>query len=226
MKEGNVKTSKRYLTLVAVIVLLLFAVSAFFYPQLPDKLASHWNAAGQADGYSSKFWGLFMLPIIAIFLSLLLVFIPRLDPLKANVEKFKGYYYGFVIVFLLFFFYLHLLTIFFNLGYTFNMTTFLIPAFATLFYFMGFMVSKAKRNYFIGIRTPWTLASDSVWDKTHKLGGKLFKIAAIITLLGVLLGQYAIWFMLVPISLVAIITVVYSYLVFRKEAKTNAPVQP
>jgi uncharacterized membrane protein len=207
VKEGNVKTS-RYLIIIAVIVLLLFAVSAFFYPQLPDKLASHWNAAGQADGYSSKFWGLFLLPFIAIFLSLLLVFIHGLDPLKANVEKFKGYYYGFIIVFLLFFFYLHLLTIFFNLGYPFNMTSMLIPAFAMLFYYMGVMVSKAKRNYFIGIRTPWTLSSDTIWDKTHKLGGKLFRIAAIITLLGVLLGQYAIWFMLVPISLVAIITVV------------------
>jgi uncharacterized membrane protein len=226
VKEGNVKTSKRYITLVAVIVLLLFAVSAFFYPQLPDKLASHWNAAGQADGYSSKFWGLFMLPIIAAVLTLFLLLIPRLDPLKANIEKFKGYYYGFIIVFLLFFFYLHLLTIVYNLGYAFNMTMFLMPAFSVLFYYMGVMVSKAKRNYFIGIRTPWTLNSDTIWDKTHKLGGKLFKIAAIITLLGVLLGQYAIWFMLVPVSLVAIITVVYSYLVFRKEAKTNAPVQP
>ncbi len=220
------KTSKRYITLVAVIVLLLFAVSAFFYPQLPDKLASHWNAAGQADGYSSKFWGLFLLPIIAIFLSLLLVFIPGLDPLKANVEKFKGYYYGFVIAFLLFFFYVHLLTVIFNLGYTFNMTTLLMPGFATLFYIIGMVVGKAKRNYFIGIKTPWTLSSDSVWDKTHKLGGKLFKIAAIITLLGVLLDKYAIWFLLVPVLLVGVITVVYSYLVFRKEAKTNAPVQP
>ena len=226
MKEGNVKTSKRYITLVAVIVLLLFAVSAFFYPQLPDKLASHWNATGQADGYSSKFWGLFMLPIIAAVLTLFLLLIPRLDPLKANVEKFKGYYYGFIILFLLFFLYLHLLTIVYNLGYAFNMTMFLMPAFSVLFYYLGVMVSKAKRNYFIGIRTPWTLSGDSVWDRTHKLGGKLFKIASIITLLGVLLWQYAIWFMLVPISLVAIITVVYSYLVFRKEAKTNAPVQP
>ncbi len=220
------KTSRYYIAAIAVIVLLLFAVSAFFYPQLPDKLASHWNAAGQADGYSSKFWGLFLLPIIAAVLTLFLLLIPRLDPLKANVEKFKGYYYGFIILFLLFFLYLHLLTIVYNLGYAFNMTMFLVPAFSVLFYYMGVMVSKAKRNYFIGIRTPWTLSSDSVWDKTHKLGGKLFKIAAIITLLGVLLGQYAIWFMLVPISLVAIITVVYSYLVFRKEAKTNAPVQP
>ena len=217
------KTSK-YLIIIAIIVVLLFAVSAFFYPQLPDKLASHWNAAGQADGYSSKFWGLFMLPVIALVLSIILLFIPRLDPLKANIEKFKGYYYGFVIVFLAFFFYLHVLTIIFNLGYTLNMTLFLIPAFSALFFFMGTMVGKAKRNYFIGIRTPWTLASDTVWDKTHQLGGKLFKIAAVISLIGMLFGQYAIWFMIAPVIIVSIYTVVYSYLEFRKEMKLKPSV--
>jgi uncharacterized membrane protein len=219
LKEVKVKIPKSYILAIAALVILLFAVSAVFYPQLPDKLASHWNAAGQADGYSSKFWGLFLLPIISVAVTLLLVLIPRLDPLKANVEKFKGYYYGFIIVFLLFFFYLHVLTIIFNLGYVLNMTFFLIPAFAAMFYFMGMMVSKAKRNYFIGIRTPWTLASDMVWDKTHALGGKLFKISAIISLIGLLFGQYAIWFMLVPVIIASIVTVVYSYLEFRKEAK-------
>jgi uncharacterized membrane protein len=208
LKEVKVKIPKSYILAIAALVILLFAVSAVFYPQLPDKLASHWNAAGQADGYSSKFWGLFLLPIISVAVTLLLVLIPRLDPLKANVEKFKGYYYGFIIVFLLFFFYLHVLTIIFNLGYVLNMTFFLIPAFAAMFYFMGMMVSKAKRNYFIGIRTPWTLASDMVWDKTHALGGKLFKISAIISLIGLLFGQYAIWFMLVPVIIASIVTVV------------------
>ena len=216
------KVSKSFIIAIAVLVILLFAVSAFFYPQLPDKLASHWNAAGQADGYSSKFWGLFLLPIISVAFTVLLVIIPRLDPLKANVEKFKGYYYGFIIVFLLFFLYLHVLTIVFNLGYTLNMTLFLIPAFAVMFYFMGMMISKAKRNYFIGIRTPWTLASDTVWDKTHALGGKLFKIAALISLIGMLFGDLAIWFMLAPVMLASIVTIVYSYVVFRKEAKPGA----
>jgi len=216
------KVSKSFVIAIVALVILLFAVSAFFYPQLPDKLASHWNAAGQADGYSSKFWGLFLLPIISIAFTLLLVLIPKIDPLKANIEQFKGYYYGFIVVFLVFFLYLHVLTIIFNLGYMLNMTLFLIPAFATLFYFIGVMISKAKRNYFIGIRTPWTLASDSVWDKTHALGGKLFKLAAIISLIGMLFGQYAIWFMLAPVMVAAIATAVYSYLVFRKEMNTKA----
>jgi uncharacterized membrane protein len=217
-----VKTSKSFTLLIVGLIILLFAVSAFFYPQLPDKLASHWNAAGQADGYSSRFWGLFLLPIISVAFTLLLVFIPRLDPMKANIEHFKGYYYWFIVIFLLFFLYLHVLIIVFNLGYTLNMTLFLIPAFSALFYFIGVMISKAKRNYFIGIRTPWTLASDNVWDKTHALGGKLFKIAALISLIGLLFGDLAIWFMLAPVMLCSVFIVVYSYLIFRKETKPKA----
>jgi uncharacterized membrane protein len=211
----------RYFIMAVALIILLFAVSAFFYPQLPERLASHWNAAGEADGYTSKFWGLFLLPVIALGLSFLLVLIPRLDPLKANVARFQSYYYGFIIVFLLFFFYLHLLTIVYNLGYPFNMTLFLIPAFAIMFYFMGMMVGKSKRNYFIGIRTPWTLASDTVWDKTHALGGKLFKLAAVFSLIGLFFGPYAIWFLLAPVLLATVIVVVYSYLAYRQDVKTD-----
>jgi uncharacterized membrane protein len=215
------KSSKSFLIIIALLIILLFALSAFFYPQLPDKLASHWNGAGQADGYSSKFWGLFLLPIISIVFTLLLVLIPRIDPLKANIEKFKGYYYSFIIVFLAFFLYLHILIIVYNLGYALNMTLFLLPAFSALFYFIGAMISKAKRNYFIGIRTPWTLASDTVWDKTHALGGKLFKLAAIISLGGLFFGEFAIWFMMGAVFIAAIVTTIYSYIVFREELKSK-----
>ena len=217
--------SSKYFIAIRILLVLLFAVSAVFYPQLPDRLASHWNAAGEADGYSSKFWGLFMLPLIATVLALLLILIPRLDPLKTNIEKFKGSYYQFIVAFLIFFLYIQALTIVFNLGYTFNMTLVLMPAFAILFYFVGTMVGKAKRNYFIGIRTPWTLASDTVWDKTHALGAKLFKIAAGISLIGILFGQYAVWFMLVSVLIAAITTIIYSYIIFQREGKPRAASQ-
>jgi uncharacterized membrane protein len=209
--------SKKFIAVIAAINILIIAVSAYFYTVLPDVIASHWDAAGQANGYSSKFWGLFLLPLISIAVTLLLLFIPRLDPLKANVEKFKGTYYGFIIAFLGFFSYLHVLTIIYNRGYKFDMTQFLIPGFALLFYFIGSMIGKAKRNYFIGIRTPWTLASDVVWNKTHELGGKLFRLAAILSLIGIFIPQYGIWFLMVPVFGVSIITVVYSYLIFRQQ---------
>ncbi len=201
------------------IILLSFAIGGYFYPQMPERMASHWNGQGQVDGYMSKFWGLFLMPFISIGLLSLLVLIPRVDPLKANIERFKKYYYGFTIVVVLFLFYLYLLTIFWNLGIRFNMIQLLAPAFGILLYFCGILIEKAKRNWFIGIRTPWTLSNENVWDKTHLIGGKLFKVAGVIALIGVFFQGYAIFFILIPVILVAFFTIIYSYFEYQREMR-------
>ena len=96
------------------------------------------------------------------------------------------------------------------------MTYLLVPALAALYYFIGVLVENAKRNWFVGIRTPWTLSSDRVWNRTHKLGGRLFKAAAIITLVGLLFEPYSFWFAIVPVLLVALYLVVFSYMEYKK----------
>ncbi len=202
------------------IILLSFAIGGYFYPQMPERMASHWNSQGQVDGYMSKFWGLFFMPLISIGLSLLLALIPRKDPLKVNIERFKKYYYGFMILVILFLFYLYLLTILWNLGIKFNMIQLLAPAFGILLYSCGILIEKAKRNWSIGIRTPWTLSNENVWDKTHLVGGKLFKVAGIIALIGVFFRGYAIFFILIPVILVAFFTVIYSYFEYQREMRT------
>jgi uncharacterized membrane protein len=76
------------------IILLSFAIGIYYYPQMPEKLASHWNAQGQVNGYMSKFWGLFLMPIISMGMLLLFILIPRIDPLKSNIQEFRKYYDG------------------------------------------------------------------------------------------------------------------------------------
>jgi len=80
-------------------------------------------------------------------------------------------------------------------------------------------MENAKRNWFIGIRTPWTLSSDGVWKKTNLIGGKLFKIAGIIAIIGSFFQDYIIFFIIVPIISIAIFTIVYSYIEYQKELK-------
>jgi len=199
------------------IVIILFVVGIYMYPQLPDTIASHWNAQGQVNGYMSKFWGLFLFPIISVGLVLLFVAIPRIDPLKANIEKFRTFYDRFVILFMVFFFYFYLLTILWNMGVQYNFNQVLAPAFGGLFYYIGVMMEHAKRNWFVGIRTPWTLSSENVWDKTHAIGAKLFKIVGVVALLGVLFPNYTIFFVLVPVLVVAGYLIVYSYVAYQRE---------
>lgn len=203
--------------IIIFIILLSFAIGIYLYPQMPEMMASHWNARGMVDGYMSKCSSLFFMPLISLFMFLLFILIPKIDPLKENIKKFRKYFDGFILIIILFFFYLYLLTIYWNLGYKFNMVVFLIPAFSVLFYYCGILIQNARRNWFIGIRTPWTLSSDSVWEKTHKLGGKLFKIAGLIALLGLFFQQCALFLVIVPAISNAIYLVLYSYFEYQKE---------
>ena len=184
---------------------------------LPEQIASHWNAAGKANGYMGKFWGIFLLPAVMAGMFLIYFFIPKLDPLKKNIDLFRSTYNSFWIWMFAFFAYIFGLSIMWNVGYIFNFTIAIVPAIAALFYIIGGVLEKSKRNWFVGIRTPWTLSSDIVWDKTHKLGGKLFKIVAIVSLLGMFVpDSYIIGMTVIPVVLVTVVTMLYSYLEYRK----------
>jgi uncharacterized membrane protein len=210
---------KKYLVPALLLVLAFYVLAGIFYPQMPETMASHWNAAGEADGYTGRFWGMFLFPFIVTGVSLLLLAVPSIDPLKANIRKFIGVYGWFVMLFLAFFLYLYVLTILWNLDYRFNMTQLMMPAAGLLFVFMGILIMRAKRNYMVGIRTPWTLANDEVWDRTHRLGGRLFIAAGLLTLLSAFWPALTVWVLMGSILAAALVSVVYSYWVFQQLSK-------
>jgi uncharacterized membrane protein len=203
-------------------LLITFALTIAVYPTVPDKVVSHWNAAGQADGYMSKLWGLSLIPLIMTGFVALLAVLPRIDPYKKNYEKFGNYYEGFILLFILFMLAIQIQIILWSTGYQISPNLTMPFLIGTLFIYIGFLLGHAEQNWFVGIRTPWTLSSETVWKKTHELGGKLFKIAGVISFIGVLAGEYAMWFILVPILGVAVYTVAYSYFEYQKELKNPA----
>jgi len=207
-------------TTIIVSVILIAAtlvVGLILYAQLPDPMPSHWNAAGEIDGYMSKFWGVFLMPIITIALVPLFLVIPHIDPLKANIAKFRGVFNWFIVAFVVYMLFVYGLTMAAALGYQFNMTYALLPIVGLLFIGAGYMMGKAKRNFFIGIRTPWTLSSETVWDKTHQLGSKLFMIGGAVTIVSAFLGEFGIWLMLAAMFVAAFVPIVYSYILWRRE---------
>jgi uncharacterized membrane protein len=203
-------------TLSIVVILLAFATAIYFEPIMPTRMASHWNWQGNVDGYMNKDWALFSIPFLMIALTVLLYFVPKIDPQKKNIEKFWNSYDNFILVFNIFMLYLYSMTIVWSMGFSMNMNVVLMPAFAFLFYFCGDLIKNAKMNYTIGIRFPWTLANETVWDKTHKLGEKLFKLTALSTFIGVFFSQYAVWFMFVPLIISIVYLFIYSYLEYQK----------
>jgi uncharacterized membrane protein len=208
------------LAIVGLIILSL-GLSLLLYGQLPERMASHWNAAGEVDGYMDKSWGAFLLPGVIAFLAVLYYIIPRIDPLGKNIERFKSHYEGFFVVLSLFFLLIHLQVLLWNTGTRISPNAVMPVGLGFLFFYIGILVENAKRNWFVGIRTPWTLSNEEVWDRTHELGGKLYKIAGVIALLGLLFQQYTIWFAIGPILLFSAYLFVYSYLEFRKLAKSG-----
>jgi len=200
-----------------IIILAVTIASAIVYPRLPEMAASHWNAAGQVDDTMPRFWAAFLMPLISVGLLLLFLAIPAIDPMKANIAKFGSYYNAFIALIIVFMLFIHVVTLVWNLGYDqFNIGNAILPAVGLILVFAGVMMMKAKRNFFIGIRTPWTLSNDTVWEETHKLGGKLFIAAGIITVLTIFLGEDGIWIMLPVALLAAFIPIVYSYVLWRR----------
>jgi len=201
------------------IILVSLVIGIYFYPQMPESMAFHWNLQGRVDGYVSKFWGLFFGPLLSIGLFLLFLAIPKIDPLKENIKKLGKYYDGLVVILILFLFYLDLLTISWNLNIQFSMVQALTPALGFLYYFLGVLTEHVKRNWFIGIRTPWTLNDELVWEKTHKIGAPLIKACGVIAFLGLVFEKFALYFIVLPILAVAVYTTVYSYFEYQRQVK-------
>jgi len=199
-----------------ILVLFIVGVSLYAYPRLPAQIASHWNGRGEVNGSMSRFWGVFLLPLVTVVLVGFFLLIPHIDPLKDNIAKFRAMYDGFIVVFLLYMLAIQLQIILWNLGTKISPNVTLPFIVGVLFVYIGFLLDKVKQNWFIGIRTPWTLSSEEVWRKTHQVAAKWFKVVGVVTILGAFVPQYAIWFILIPIVAVAGYAVVYSYVAYHR----------
>ncbi len=204
-----------------LIVLTVASIIAAFllYPHMPEQMASHWNTAGEVDGYMSRFWGLAMFPIILTVLSGLFIAIPHMDPLQKNIKKFRPHFDGLMILLSLFFVMVFAQSTLWNVGIEIPMNITMPIAMGILFFYIGILLGKSKQNWFVGIRTPWTLSSESVWDKTHKLGEKLFKGIGVLSVLSVIYPSYT-FIVVIALIIITVLTLfIYSFLVFKKEVR-------
>lgn len=210
-------TSIMTLTLIAIAII----AGVLLWNQLPEQMASHWNASDEVDGYISKIWGMFLMPLVTLGMFALFITLPNIDPLKANIASFRSAFNLFIVLITAFLLYIHGLTLAWNLGYqSFKMSTMMLPFLGILFIFIGYLLRQAKRNFFIGIRTPWTLSSDSVWDKTHQLGSVLFMLSGALAFAGSFFGgTIAFWLLFVPLLGSTLFLVIYSYVLYRNETK-------
>lgn len=201
-----------------LIIVLSFGLALYGYQNLPDQIASHWNFRGEVDGYASKTFGAWFGPILLIGMYALFIILPYFDPQKKRYEEFATTYNIFRFIIIFFFFLIYAATLLFNLGYPLDIGK-LIPALiGILFIIMGNYLGKIKFNWFMGIRTPWTMSSENVWNKTHRYGGWLFVALGIVIILDPFLPE-TLGLITFIAAIVAMIlgTFGMSYYFYRKE---------
>jgi uncharacterized membrane protein len=205
--------------LVGILLVALSAVlSALAYPEMPAEMATHWNAAGEVDGQTPRLVALALFPGLSALLLVVFALLPRIDPLGENVAQFREQYDTFVVLLLAFLAYVHLLVVGANAGYDFGIVQALAPAVGALYYYVGVLSDHAERNWFVGIRTPWTISSDEVWKRTHRRVAPLFKVAGVVAPLAALVPTYAELLLAAPVAAVALYATVYSYVEYRRVA--------
>jgi len=198
------------------IVALMALASALYAPRLPAEMAVNFDAAGEPNNYMSKEVFLAGSVVLAAGIAALLAVLPRVDPLGENFAEFQGVYDGFVVATLGFLAYIDGLVVAYNLGFEFDMLGATGPAVGVLYLLLALLTRRAEQNWFVGIRTPWTLSDERVWDRTHEHAAPLFALAGVLAFGTVVFPEYAIVLLVAPVTAVSLWAVVYSFVLYRR----------
>ena len=218
------KTSWRLEALQIILIAVMFAAAALAWPVAPDAVPVHWNAAGEVDRYGGKVEGLLLLTLIASGIYLLMRYLPNLDPGRANYARFGGVYATIRIAVLVLMAAIQGVVLFSVLRRPVDMPLIVPVLVGSLFVLMGGLMGKIRPNWFVGIRTPWTLTSKIAWVRTHRLGGWLFVAQGLLFILSGLLGFSAFnGFVIASMIAVIVALFAYSYVVWRADPEKQSP---
>ncbi len=212
---------KPVLFISGIILLFMGVLTGWAWFQIPadQQIPVHWGADGLPDQYGGRFEGLMLTPLIAAGLVVLMAVIPRIEPRKFNLERSRRVYVILWIVMTVFCFGIHLVMVLSALGRDVDVSVIVPVGVGVLFLIIGNYLGKVRSNFFVGIKTPWTLSSDLSWNKTHRLGGWLFVLLGLLMISAGLIGHPMFLKTLIPIGVVGVVlvTFVYSYLVWKKD---------
>jgi uncharacterized membrane protein len=208
----------------AALLAATWALAALAYVRAPARVPIHWNVRGEVDGWGGPA-SVFVLPAVATALVLLMYTLPRLDPRRANWARFRGEFNLIVNVLVAFMLFMEVTTIGgFTFGWRVNGGRVPLIGVGVLFMVIGNYLPRIRSNWWMGIRTPWTLESESVWRETHRLGGRTFVVSGAVGTLAALLLRPPLSFYvaMVAMGIGGMVPVVYSYLVWKRESAGRA----
>ena len=201
------------------VVVAAFAASAAVYGRLPEQIPVHWDMHGNVDRYGSRLEGALALPAGIALMALLVPVLPRIDPRGANYEKFRPTYHLVMNAVLTLMLGVHVAVLATSLGADVPVARLAPAGVGILLLVIGNALPRARPNWMFGIRTPWTLSSERVWERTHRVGGYCMVAAGVVILLSALLppGRTPVMLFIGAITVASLVPLVYSFVAWRQE---------
>lgn len=195
----------------------LLIAGIIVYPHLPAQVPGHWNIHGDIDAYYPRWFGAFFAPLLAIAIYLLMLFTPLIDPRRENYIRFAGAYTFMRWVLVLFMGILWAVTVLVALGYPVNVALVIKAMVAVLLLVIGNFMGQFRHNYFVGIKTPWTLANEEVWHRTHRMAARIWVLGGLLCLvMAFFQTTWAAYMYLGSVLIMVVVPTIYSYLLFGK----------
>ncbi len=205
----------------AVFVLIAVAVGIWLYPHMPERVPTHWDAHGHANGWSPR-WVAAALPVMMVAgLVVLTWLLPVISPRKFEITPFARVYAGLMLAIQGVLLVIGVLAALKGAGYDVPIAMVGMLAVGVLFMVLGNYMGKLRKNFFIGIRTPWTLASDAVWERTHRVGGWTFMVGGLVFVVGGLAGGGP-WLIMAAAAIAAVIPAAYSLIAYKRLERRGA----
>jgi uncharacterized membrane protein len=209
-----------------LLVAAMWAFALAVYPRLPDRIPTHWNLHGVADGWGGRN-SAFLFPAIGTGMALLMAVLPLIDPRRANWEKFRDEVRLITTVLVLFAAWIEAVALGAALGWGVNTGRAVLAGVGALLAVLGNYLPRIRSNWFIGIRTPWTLSNDRVWRETHRVGGRTFVIGGVAMVLASLVpSPWGDALAIGALVVVPAIPIVYSYRAWRRETASPTGSEP
>jgi uncharacterized membrane protein len=201
----------------AAIIVAMIIGTLVVWDGLPDRMPTHWNARGEVDGWSSRWFGAFLVPGIALAMWAFLPLLRKLDPRSENYERFEETFFLIVNSIVLFMGAMHAVILSAALGWIVDMSRVMLIMIGLMFIVLGNFLPRLRSNWWMGVRTPWTLENERVWRETHRLAGWTFVLGGAVAVLAVLLPaplRFPIGFAGLMVG--AILPVIWSYVLWRR----------
>ncbi len=207
-----------------VLIAAMFIGAALTWNNAPSSIPIHWDAAGNVDDYGGKFEGLLLEPTIAALMYIAMIALPWIDPRRANYAKFSTAYDTIRVSVIALSAAVYGVTQLSIHGFNVSVGVIVPLSAGVAMIAIGNVMPKLRPNWFVGIKTPWTLSSKTAWDRTHRLGGWLFVAAGLLMMLGVLLPPpwNAAWDFAICVSLVLSLFI-FSYVAWRNASDKVPP---